>query len=218
MKIKLNRKAFTFFEVIYVMIIISVVTSITLPAINNFHSSDRCKADASLFVNSVRLAKYSAMQDNDLNRIIFNIEDNICNGFKVQRYEGEEDMDSVMDAVQSYDAGDNVWSTISDEEEVEFNPSTEVNLSNSGLPTNTIFFKPDGYIYAKYSDGVKYLLEHEIVFKYGNAAIAVDINAIGVISSEAIAQNEDENEDYFDDKYNADNDTKTNYNTSTDTE
>ena len=65
-----NKKAMTLIEIMCVLVIISIVTSITLPSINNFRSSERCKAEASVLVSCIRQAKYQALQDNCLNRII----------------------------------------------------------------------------------------------------------------------------------------------------
>ena len=52
--------------------------------------------------------------------------------------------------------------------------------------------------------------EQRILFKYGSSAVAVDINALGVISSEAVPNEDDE--EYFDDRHKETTDTDTNYN------
>ena len=216
------------------MIIISVVTSITLPAINNFHSSDRCKAEASILVSYIRQAKYQAMQDNCIIRLIFDVEDGFANRFKIQKYEPvsetifdtELKINTVLRSSAhndySFDGDTNgTWESIADTEEIDFNSSTEVELKDwDPLYSYSIYFRPDGYLYIHLKDAPapnvynpELLSEKRIIFKYGNSAIAVDINALGVISSEAIALDEDE--DYFDDKYNPDNDTDTHYNTGT---
>ncbi len=196
---RFNKQGFTVIEIMCVLIIISIVSSIALPAINNFHSSDRCKAAASILVNYIRQAKYQAMQDNCFNRIRFakNSSDD-SNSILVETYEG--DNTSLRGAMSD----NKNWASISDEEEVTIDSSVEVDLSKFNCQDRIIYFKPDGYIY-EHNDNAddaansdKIISEQTIVFKYGSAAVAVDINALGVISSEAIPNEED---DFFDDKH-----------------
>lgn len=207
------KKGFTAIEILCVLIIVSIVTSIALPSINNFYSSERCKAEASILVDYIRQAKYQAMQDNTLNRIIFSEEDGT---YKVQRYEpgeadgSELDIDSTISddasspSIKYLPSDDNHWASIADTEELEFNSAVEVNIASFITDVTktygAIYFKPDGYIYNYIAPKVSLLSEKRITFKYGNAAIAVDVNALGVISSEVIQNNEDD-ENYFNDNY-----------------
>ncbi len=216
-----NRKAFTLLEVICVLIIISIVSSIALPALDNFYSSDRCKAEASIFVSNVRFAKYEAMQDNCLIRLVFSPENDINSGniFKIEKFivaqllynnEIEDtyfDIDEVIinnrvidndnenSVSQDYDSID--WINIGEYDEIQINSTVEVDISSVNLAKKNnlmvIYFKPDGFLYDANNDKIS---EQRIIFKYGNSAIAVDINALGVISSEAIPSDENE----FDDK------------------
>ncbi len=219
-----SRQGFTFVEVMCVMIIISIVSSIAMPAINNFHSSERCKAEASVLVSYIRQAKYQAMQENSLNRIIFSKEGNAANAFKVQKYEeldnNGNEVSYIIDNVicgQNLSYDNTSWVSIVDEEEIEFNSSVEVDLSQLGS-LDAIYFKPDGFIYTKdtstfqssnKNSAIK-IPEYSIYFKYGSSAVAVNINALGVISSEAIPNEEDD--EYFDDKHKEDSDTDTDTN------
>jgi prepilin-type N-terminal cleavage/methylation domain-containing protein len=222
-----SRQGFTFVEVMCVMIIISIVSSIALPAINNFHSSERCKAEASILVSYIRQAKYQAMQENSLNRIIF-LKDGIYGtAFKVQKYNNVDDEGNDLNYLQNVDQKieanqdnyneENNWNTIADIDEIEFNSSVEVDLSQLGS-LDAIYFKPDGFIYTKdtstfqssnKNSAIK-IPEYSIYFKYGSSAVAVNINALGVISSEAIPNEEDD--EYFDDKHKEDSDTDTDTN------
>lgn len=184
-------------EIMVSMLIISVVSSVTLPAIDNFHSADRVKTDAQLLVSAIRHAKYTALQDNVLIRIVFN-SDGSC--FKEQIYTGSKTdknsvikTDSIHTDTSKYEL-DSEWSSISDTEETEFNPSTEIDFNEffKEISTKVIYFKPDGYIYYNKPPSVLKIPEERLIFKYGNAAIAVDINSLGIISSESFARNEDD--------------------------
>ena len=206
-----NKQGFTMIEIMCVLIIISIVSSIALPAINNFHSSDRCKAEASVLVSYIRQAKYQALQDNCVNRLIFSPENDEDSGnyFKIQKYEPPEgaEHNGLLDIISSGDDedikydGDN-WTSIADTEEIEINSSVEVDIASLSIPTTTdkdlliIYFNTDGFLYDVNNAKIS---EQRIVFKYGSAAVAVDINALGVISSEAIPN---EDNDFFDDKHN----------------
>ena len=204
-----NRHGFTMVEIICVIIIIGIVSSITLPAIDNFRSGDRCKAEASVLVSYIRQAKYQAMQDNSLIRVIFDVDSGVFSTFKVQMFEPSsgnkltgKDIDEIVEkysnSLYSKDGdGAGEWVSIADSEEVEFSSSTEVAFKDWNNK-NTIFFKPDGYLYASRNDMIS---EQRIIVKYGSSAVAVDVNALGVIGSEAMAT--DEGDDYFDDDYNA---------------
>ena len=213
---RVNKQGFTVIEIMCVLIIISIVSSIALPAINNFHSSDRCKAEASVLVSYIRQAKYQALQDNCLNRLIFSPENDSDNGnvFKIQKYEFQnvtnpfsfdEIINGGVNDVGAYDYDGEHWVSIADTEEVEINSSVEVDTSSlSTLPTITdgstgtdkelkvIYFKPDGFLYDANNEMIS---EQRIVFKYGSSAVAVDVNAIGVISSEAIPIEEEDFDD-----------------------
>ena len=146
---RVNKQGFTVIEIMCVLIIISIVSSIALPAINNFHSSDRCKAEASVLVSYIRQAKYQALQDNCLNRLIFSPENDSDNGnvFKIQKYEFknvtnpfsfDEIINGEVDDVDAYDYDGEYWVSIADTEEVEINSSVEVDTSSlSTLPTIT---------------------------------------------------------------------------------
>ncbi len=198
------KQGYTLVEVIMVLIIISVVTSIALPSIDNFHSGERCKSEASILVSYIRQAKYQALQDNTLNRIIFNDD---ASSFKVQKYEvdSDYDIDEVIttdasnSAFESYD--DENWASIADLEEIDFNPVIEIESELLNNNITTIYFKPDGYIYYynKTESKINILPEKRIIFKYGNSALAVDINSLGVISSESY-KDEDEDTIFFGDE------------------
>ena len=193
----INKQGFTVVEIMCVLVIISIVSSIAMPAINNFHSAERCKAEASVLVSYIRQAKYQALQDNSLNRIIFSKDGTSAEAFKVQKYEVEEnenlDIETALTSTKlSYNSTH--WVSIADEEEILFNSSVEVDLSQLDNGITAFYFQPDGFIY---KDKTNKISEQRIIFRYGSSAVAVDINALGVICSEAIPVDDN---DYDNDK------------------
>jgi hypothetical protein len=157
------------------------------------------------------------LQDNCLNRLIFSKEGSSANAFKIQRYDPDSSTNSTFETIIQADEHDNNryinddWKTIADEDEIVFNSSVEVDLSKCSS-INAIYFKPDGFLYCFDNSVKKLTSEQTIVFRYGSSAVAVDINALGVISSEAIPNEEDEN--YFGEG--ADTDTNTDTGTESD--
>ena len=202
-----NRKAFTLMEIMCCLIIISIVSSITLPSINNFYSSDRCKSEAEKFVSSVRQAKYTAMQNATPCRIIFAAEDY---KYKVQILETIDEtkppVEQIVEDAKSNDADHDYenglyWASIADTEEIEIDPVVDVSLAelknltptDESYPETKLYFMPDSHIYYWDSDTEKLTMmkETRVAFRYGSAIIVVSMNAIGIISSEAFSSDND---------------------------
>jgi prepilin-type N-terminal cleavage/methylation domain-containing protein len=61
-KFKKNRSAFTMIEVMMMILIVAIMSSIALPATNNFFAGNRLAAAASILIQDVRRARYRAMQ------------------------------------------------------------------------------------------------------------------------------------------------------------
>lgn len=159
-------------ELLTGLIVISVVSSVVLPGILNFQAAQRVKADASTFVANVRLARYSAIQEQRVMRIIFSAE---VDAYKVEEHiPGESFTEKGV-----YDS--NYWRSIVGINEVLLSPGME--LDNDDL--EVVFFKPDGFIYYRGPSGPELLDERNFRFEYSSAAINVAINSLGVISSQS---------------------------------
>lgn len=175
-------------EILAAMVVISVVSAVSLPEINNFYSSDRCKAEAEKLIQGVRLAKYRSMQTQELHRLVFLKENNDprIEAFRIDAYIGGEQMSTVIGSsgTEDFDTAAS-WTTILDEEEVWVDGAMTIKASDAV----SLFFKPDGYIYG---NDKKIISEIQFIYSYGNSAVAVYINALGVIGSEAFFYPENE--------------------------
>lgn len=81
------KKGFTFAEILVVTCIIAVVASVAMPAIDDFMSSQKISSEAELFVSSVREARYKAMQEGALHRLVLDKDnDGNISGYKIQIY------------------------------------------------------------------------------------------------------------------------------------
>jgi prepilin-type N-terminal cleavage/methylation domain-containing protein len=193
------RKAFTMMEIMTVMAIIAVVSSIVLPGAANFYSSERIKAVAEVMVQNIRMAKYRAMQEQALHRMIFSPGGDT---YKIQMHIGyfeggtPPDLSTVL-TEEGYDSLN--WESVLESEEVEIDPGVTV-TRDVYLAPRVIYFWPDGYLVTGVAGTIgensKNLLpECHILFEYGSSRIRVYLNAMGVLSSESYAVDDDGDSD-----------------------
>jgi len=193
------RKAFTMMEVMTAMAIIAVVSSIVLPGAANFYSSERIKAVAEVMVQNIRMAKYRSMQEQALHRMIFSPGGDT---YKIQMHIGyfeggiTPDLSTVL-TEEGYDSLN--WESVLESEEVEIDPGVTV-TRDPYLAPRVIYFWPDGYLVTHDSTGIsetnkKLLPECYILFEYGSSRIRVYLNAMGVLSSESYAVDDDGDSD-----------------------
>lgn len=193
------RRAFTMMEVMTATAIIAVVSSIVLPGVANFYSSERVKAVAEVMVQNIRMGKYKAMQEQALHRMIFSPGGDT---YKVQIHTGyfEGNTPPNLSAVVAEEGYDSLnWESILDTEEIEIDPGVAV-TREAYLAPRVIYFWPDGYLVTHDSTGIsetnkKLLAECYILFEYGSSRIRVYLNGIGVLSSESYAVDDDGDSD-----------------------
>ncbi|MDD3146670.1 MAG: prepilin-type N-terminal cleavage/methylation domain-containing protein [Candidatus Riflebacteria bacterium] len=189
------RKAFTMMEVMTAMAIIAVVSSIVLPGAANFYSSERVKAVAEVVVQNIRMGKYKAMQEQALHRMIFSPGGDT---YKVQIHTGYFEGNTPPDistGVTEEDYDSINWESVLDNEEIEIDPGVTV-TREAYLAPRVIYFWPDGYLVTHDAAGIsetnkKLLPECFILFEYGSSRIRVYLNAMGVLSSESYAVDDD---------------------------
>ena len=192
-------------EVLTVLAIISVVSSIIFPAIDNFYSNDRVQATALMLISDIRMARYKAIEDQRYFRLVFSADPltpDIIDGYKIEAYIGQDENDNTttepITNLENYDNTD--WESILGEEEVSLDFG--VDIRKTGLP-NCIYFWPSGLLVTRRLPNTNALddthitpiAEGEITFGYGNAGIKILVNAYGVFTSETYQPDEDA-EDY----------------------
>lgn len=193
------RRAFTMIEVMTAAAIIAVVSSIVLPGVANFYSSERVKAVAEVVVQNIRMGKYKAMQEQALHRMIFSPGGDT---YKVQIHTGYFEGNTPPNLStgvleENYDSVN--WESILDTEEIEIDPGVTV-TRDAYLAPRVIYFWPDGYLVTHDSTGIsetnqKLLPECYMLFEYGSSRIRVYLNAMGVLSSESYAVDNDGDSD-----------------------
>lgn len=196
-----SRRAFTMMEVMTAAAIIAIVSSIVLPGVANFYSSERVKAVAEVMVQNIRMAKYRAMQEQALHRIIFSPDGGT---YKIQIHSGFIEDSGVAKpdliaglAEENYDSFN--WESVLGSEEAEMDPGVAVTRSPY-LAGRTIYFWTDGYLVTAISGSISetnrnLLPECYILFEYGSSRIRVYLNAMGVLSSESYAVDNDGDSD-----------------------
>ena len=193
-------------ETMVTLAIISVVSSVVFPAIDNFRSGNRVQAVASIIINDIRMGRYKAIEDQIVHRLVFQISDNELVSYKIETFTGFDedgngtaDFDGTNDATLEEDYDNSSWESILSEEEVYFDSSVE--LKRKWLP-QCIYFWPNGQLVIRkekdkiISDSnILPIPECYLTFGYGNAGIRTVINAYGVFASEAYQPDEDEDID-----------------------
>ncbi len=192
-----SASAYTFMEIMTVVMVIAMVTSITLPAIDNMFSGLRVSFMAQILVQDIRLARYKSLKEQSPYRLIF---DDDWLHYKVQAFRRDDESDSVTeDNTQTEDYDSDQWQTVLDDDEQEIDSSVELVRDSSSPFPKCIFFWPDGTVVTRINSGVNLtdsnifpLGENFIIFTYGSSAIRINIGAFGVMSSEAYAVPEDD--------------------------
>ena len=179
-KFKQNRSAFTMIEVMMMILIVAIMSSIALPATNNFFSGNRLAAAASVLIQDVRRARYRAMQTGKTHRLVFLDDSGNLEGYMVQEFEGlPTNLSTNSDSKTNYD-----WETILYEDERFFDP--EVIVEIDPILPDCIFFRSDGLIVEGVSFDANLIPQAIATFTYGDSDLAVTINAMGVVSSEEV--------------------------------
>ena len=178
-------------EVLAGLAIISVVSSVVLPGVGNFYSGTRVKADAEIFVQHVRLARYRAISEQAVHRMIFDVDPATAmpSAFRVQTHMAFDEDSGVAYGPSTFDTlvyNSANWLDIGDGDEVCFDAGLTI---ATDLP-QAIYFWPNGQIYEDpniANASISPIAEHYIAFSYGSAGIKVIVTQMGVFSSEAYA-------------------------------
>ena len=179
-KFKQNRSAFTMIEVMMMILIVAIMSSIALPATNNFFAGNRLAAAASILIQDVRRARYRAMQTGRTHRLVFLDATAETEGYMLQEFNGlPSNLTSNSASKVNFD-----WETILDDEERYFDP--EVMVEIDPILPDCIFFRSDGLITEGVSFDSNLIPQAIATFTYGDSDLAVTINAMGVVSSEEV--------------------------------
>lgn len=181
-------------EVLAGLALISIVSSIVLPGIANFYSGLQVKAEGEIFVQNVRLARYKAIEEQAVYRLIFDTDPAVTPpmAYRVQSHIAFDNPPIGTYDSGSHDEGDynsTNWFDAIEVDEIYFDTGTEI---KTNLPQD-IYFWPDGQIHggADLTDPNNIanapIPEYYIGFNYGSAGIKVIITPMGVFSSESYA-------------------------------
>ena len=185
-----SRRAHTLFEILTVVLIISIAVDVAIPAINNLFAGQAVTNEASNFAQAIRLGRYKALENQQLYRLIFS-SDWAYYKLEVAVFQDENYLGSNPSAADysDYDDVNSMWESILDDEEYEIDTNVEL-LRSLDMP-QCIFFWPNGTLVTRQDPGVVLseanmfpLGENSLGFRSGGAAIRVDFGYMGVISTE----------------------------------
>ncbi len=201
----LTNRGYSLTEMMVVVCVVAVTASFALPAIDSFMASQKVAAEAENFVAGVRLARYKALQESVLHRLILDLDAaNYVNAYKIEactKYdEGSyADTSDGLTVETAYDSAD--WESILEAYEMIVDGSVSMIYSGS---EKIIYFYPTGYLVSRplsapsvtshvlKDSNISNIDEVYVIFAYGNARVKVFINAMGVLSSESYTAEEDD--------------------------
>lgn len=178
-------------ELLAGLALISIVSSIVLPGIANFYSGLQVKTEGEIFVQNVRLARYKAIGEQAVYRLIFDTDPVVTPplAYRVQTHAAYDDPPIGTYDSGSYDDGDynsTNWFDAIEAEEIIFDTGTEI---KTNLP-QVLYFWPNGQIYTDPDINSPFatpIPEYYIAFSYGSAGIKVVVTPMGIFSSESYA-------------------------------
>lgn len=193
-----------------VVCIVAVTATFAMPAIDSFMASQKVAAEAENFVAGVRLARYKALQESVLHRLVFDLDAaNYVNAYKIEactKYDDDLYADTSEDSTtgfvvgSTYDSAD--WESILETDEAIVDGSISMIYSSTN---KIIYFYPTGYLVSPPTlsaagatthtikdYNLKNIDEVYVIFAYGNARVKVFINAMGILTSESYVAEEDD--------------------------
>jgi type II secretory pathway pseudopilin PulG len=179
-------------EVLTGLVLISIVSSIVLPGIANFYSGLQVHTEAEQFVQNVRLARYKAIEEQAVYRLIFDTDPAIEQplAYRVQTHIAFDEGGGTYTTSGAYDYYDAQWIDAIESEEIMFDTGTTLVIDAVAPMPQVLFFWPNGMIYPTpdiSNTSADTIAERYIGFNYGSAGIKVIITPMGVFSSESYA-------------------------------
>lgn len=174
-----NGRGYTFMEILTVIMVIAVLATITVPAVDNFNSGQRVAAEAMLFIQDVRLGRNLAVESQVYHRINFKADGT----YTVDQYDNPSwtHLGAVEDSTADALPGSTNWTNVLEEPYREFSP--EVTFQRP-VYYSTIFFRPDGMLVSNPSESGMPIADTVATFTYGAATLQVCLNSTGVFASE----------------------------------
>ena len=171
------RGGFTLIEIVMVVSLVAVVSSIGVPAADSFMASQRAGAEAKTFLADVRYARYEAMRTQQYHRLVLS-ELASQNTYKVEVF--IEPTENVI--TQAMVADPAKWLSTLDSDKRALSADVSVTLGNPG----TIYFSPQGTLLENWVPGGYDLaiLSRNVGFNYGNATATITLSGFGGLSSD----------------------------------
>lgn len=169
-----GNAGFTLMEIMMVIALIAAFGSVAAPTFNSYKLTE----DAFGFVNSVRAARYGALESQVFHRILIVPAEE---KYLVQKYSPSSGWAHIVNetAVDYSDENNTNWVSILDDYEAFFSPGVTFESS-----VNLFFVRPDGMLVMAPSYDAVFVPDMIATFTYAESIITVNISAVGVMSSE----------------------------------
>ena len=141
-----GRKAFTIMEVLVVLMIVSIMSSIIMPTYSGFQATEQAFAEAAKLVADFRMARYRSIEYQCYNSLRFSSGGD--GWFVEELYDigTSEPVDGEPALLPSHPNWSTTyeWKTIIGEEMREINPEITINFAPD--PPPIFYFRPDGVL------------------------------------------------------------------------
>jgi len=177
-----GRRGFTLMELLAALSIIAIMASVSMPAMDNFFSSQRVAAEANQFIQNVRMAQYQAMETQIYHRLYLYPDGT---GYKLSSYArpavwNHPTTVAVADVAAAATPASANWVDITGQEIIEFDPLVKFTPPS----VTVIFFSPDGMLLTSPENMADPIPDCVATFSYGSTELAVNLTQIGVRASE----------------------------------
>lgn len=170
-------------EVLMVVMIISVMSSIILPSYSGFQATEQAFAEAGKLVADFRMARYRSIEYQCYTRLRFS---SLDDGWFIEELYNNI-TDEPVEGEPFIAPGDFRWDTVIGEDMRELNPS--VNMSFAPNPPPIIYFRPDGISVSAPSFNAPPIGVTKVTFVYSDNEFAdgavVELTPAGVVESRA---------------------------------
>ncbi|MBF0409329.1 MAG: prepilin-type N-terminal cleavage/methylation domain-containing protein [Candidatus Riflebacteria bacterium] len=177
-----QKRGYTLMELITVICIIAVFLNVGDSTTSGFFSAQRVAGNAAIFIQDIRAARFSAVNDQTYHRMyIFKDYEGCIASYVVQAYASPTIPANDIVNSRTYTADNASWINLLDTPYREFEDDIYVRFATG---PSYIFFRPDGLLVSSPEVDSLPIPESQAYFSDGVTSMTVLINAAGVIESE----------------------------------
>lgn len=179
----LANRAFTIMEVLIVIMIISIMSSVIMPSYSGFQATEQAFAEAAKLVADFRMARYRAIEYQCYTRLRFS---DLADGWFIEDLYDSGTNEPIV-GEPTIAPSDFLWETVIGEEMRDLSPA--ITMTFAPDPPPILYFRPDGVLVASPTFNAPPIGVTEVTFVYSDNELAdgaaVSLNPAGIVESRA---------------------------------